>query len=217
MSLCSGRSIIVGEGCVDVAFAVDCSKSMKGDLFNQSIEFVILVMQIFSIVDDGAARFALLTYDDKPTVHFNFDTFPSGASAIRDAINDITFSNYCWGATGTNKVLRELRNEVFSKSRSNCTKAAFLITDGHTNWGGSPVKVAKELRDDHNVTLYAIAVSSFNSEAEDTSGFDSLKDLVSKESYRMEVGKIDDIIKQAFEITVSKCFLDVMHVVPSVN
>ena len=201
ISLCNGRSIIVGEGCVDIAFAVDCSRSMKGALFSESIKFVITVIQVFLNVDEGDARFALLTYDNEPEVHFNFQNFSKGSSTYD--ISNISFSDFCWGATGTSGVLTTLQDAIFSNSRRNCKKAAFLITDGLTNWGGSPQQAAEELRR-NNVTLYAIAVTSPKSKHR--TGFDSLRDLVSKETHRMEVGNMNEVIDQVINITVSKCF-----------
>ena len=206
-SLCKGRSIIVGDGCVDIAFAVDCSKSMKGKLFGKSIEFVKTIVSVFSHVDNGDARFALLTYDDKAKIHFTFDSLTG--SDVREAINSPNLNKSCWGATGTSDVLRKLHQNIFAVDatkleRRECTKAAFLITDGYTNWGGSPERFAQQIRES-NVTMYAFAIRDLKSEDPNADrGIKSLKNLVKQESRVMEVVDILDVVKKAFSVTVGK-------------
>ena len=68
--LCRGRSVVVGEGCVDLIFAIDCSKSISEHNFNLSLAFAARSVAMFDI-SAGQARVALLTYDHKRHRHFN--------------------------------------------------------------------------------------------------------------------------------------------------
>eukprot|EP00118_Oscarella_pearsei_P019553 m.208365 g.208365 ORF g.208365 m.208365 type:complete len:1107 (+) comp39705_c0_seq1:79-3399(+) len=203
-SLCRGRSIIVGQGCVDTAFIVDCSGSME-NLFNKSITFVTKVMNVFSDVDNRSARFAFVTYDDKVTVHFDFEKYSSmNRTEVIDIINKVDFnSEICGGATATSKVLKKVNEKIFSSvENSKCTKAAFLITDGHTNWAGDPKKTAEKLKDS-GVDLYAFAIyDKESSDGTDDLGInlDSLRGIASKEDYVMAVGDITTVIGKVFDV-----------------
>ena len=185
---------------------------MQDKLFAKSIEFVKTVVNVFSGVE-GDARFALLTYDDKAKVRFNFDSYSKGSEVIQ-AINSINLKKSCWGATGTRDVLQKLNEKIFStetrSERRECTKAAFLITDGYTNWGGSPERYAEQLRES-NVSLYAFAIrdlkakdSEAGANARADAGIESLKKIVKSESRVMEVVDISDVVKRVFDVTVGK-------------
>ena len=61
--LCRGRSVTVGEGCLNLIYAVDCSKSINETGFNYSLDFVGSSVSLFDI-DRGQAYVALFTYDN---------------------------------------------------------------------------------------------------------------------------------------------------------
>ena len=176
---------------------------MKGKLFSKSIELVKTIVNLFDGFGTGDSRFALLTYDIKAKIHFTFGSL--NRSGIIEAIDSPSLTKSCWGGTRTSEVLRKLHQKIFAvdaKERRECTKAAFLITDGYTNSRGSPERFAEQLIRESNVMLYAFAIRDLKTYHHDT-GIKYLKDFV-PESRVMEVVNIDEVVKKVFSVTVGK-------------
>jgi uncharacterized protein YegL len=150
---CRGRAVVVGEGCVDLIFIVDCSRSVGLENFRQSLKFVTAASSLFDIAR-GSARVTLITYDHNVYQHFrlgDIKTFSALVTAISRA-------KFCGGATATSKVLKFVVQRVVPNTRPKCKKAIFLFTDGQNNWAGDPENEADYLREEvKNVEIYTIA------------------------------------------------------------
>ena len=64
------------------------------------------------------------------------------------------------GGTATRLALKTVEDQVLNFRRKGSTVALFLLTDGDSNVGGNPNKVAKRLRDKHihNVEIYVVGI-----------------------------------------------------------
>lgn len=187
---CRGRAVVIGEGCIDLIFAADCSLSVGKENFIQSLEFVGKAASLFDI-DGGTARVALVTYDHEIHYDFGLDEINT-TEAIITALNNVTF---CGGTTATRPVLKFIRDKILSVSRPQCRRAIFILTDGNNNWAGDPLPEATELKKQRGVEIYAIAFGT-----EDIS-WTTLRSLASKPSYFFAVKKAVDMntaLKRAF-------------------
>eukprot|EP00118_Oscarella_pearsei_P019969 m.215040 g.215040 ORF g.215040 m.215040 type:complete len:832 (+) comp39821_c1_seq44:276-2771(+) len=189
-----GRSTMVANGCSDIAFAVDCSHSMKA-VFNKSIAFVIGVLKVFP-VDNLKARFAFITYDDKPHVHFDFDKFSKVNRTYAE--NLAKNVNFCGGATATGTVLKAVKDRIFnSTARKNCTRALFLISDGFFNWAGDPAKKANKLKGE-GVEIYGFAISNTTKNRNQKKSLENLKELTSRREYAYLVSDLPSVLQKVF-------------------
>ena len=149
---CRGRAVVVGEGCIDLIYVVDCSKSVGTQNFKDSLEFVGRSSSLFDI-DGGKARVTLITYDNE--VHEQFLLREN--STAKETAAAISNATFCAGATATRKVLKFVRQQVLPKSRPECKRAIFLFSDGLNNWAGDPKNEADSLKKEKNLEIYTIA------------------------------------------------------------
>ncbi|XP_062499165.1 CUB and sushi domain-containing protein 1-like [Corticium candelabrum] len=128
--LCRGRSVVVGEGCVDLIFAIDCSKSISEHNFNLSLAFAARSVAMFDI---------------------------SAEKTTEETVEAIQSARYCGGATATGPVLKHIRTKILPQSKSDCKRAIFLLTDGKNNWAGDPSDEAEQLKNINGTEIYTIA------------------------------------------------------------
>lgn len=139
-TFCHGRTIVLGEGCVDLIYAIDCSFSARNS-FNESKDFVSKTIRLFEL-EKGQERVSFVTYDQDIYLQFGFEN----ATSSREAINLVQAAPFCGGSTSTNSLLDYVIDMLVPKTRKTCKKAMFLLSDGQNNWGGAPQKKAENLK-----------------------------------------------------------------------
>ena len=185
---CRGRSVAVGEGCVDLIYAVDCSKSINKTGFNYSMEFVGSSVSLFDI-DRGQANVALFTYDQKVHTAFKLGQITTTEGTV-EAINAAPF---CGGSTATRPVLLKIENEILKRRNESCRTVVFILSDGNNNWAGNPMDVADRIKAIPNVEIYTIAFSKSDL------NWGTLRALASNPDYFIPVRNPDDIAKAVDE------------------
>ncbi len=207
---CRGRTVVVGEGCIDLIYIVDCSKSVGEENFHNSLDFVGRSAALFNINNDttknDTARVALVTYDHKVHPIFNLGE----KATLVETINAINKTKFCGGATAVRKVLEFVREKVIPISRPQCKRAIFLFSDGVNNWAGDPIKEAKELKEQKGVEIYTIAFGVGEDIRVDSK---ALETLASNPDYYFKVqdaSAIRDALKKAFTTKVGKILRDIL-------
>jgi hypothetical protein len=185
---CRGRSVTVGEGCVNLIYAVDCSKSVNETGFNYSLQFVGSSVSLFDI-DRGQANVALFTYDHKVYTVFKLGQIKT----TKDTLTAINEAIFCGGSTATRPVLVKIRNEIMKRGNNSCRTAIFILSDGNNNWAGDPMDVAEEIKAIPNVEIYTIAFSK------SSVNWGTLRALASNPDYFIPVRNPDDIVKAVDE------------------
>ena len=191
--MCRGRSVTVGEGCLNLIYAIDCSKSVESG-FNDSLGFVGSSVSLFDITH-GQAKVALFTYDDKVYTHFKLGQIKTTEATVK-AINSVPF---CGGSTATRPVLLKIENEIVKRRNESCRTAVFILSDGNNNWAGNPMDVADRIKNIPKVEIYTIAIGS------DSLNWNVLRQLASKEDYFIKVrntSAIKDAIEKAHDIRI---------------
>jgi hypothetical protein len=192
--ICRGRSITVGEGCLNLIFAVDCSKSITKTGFQNSLEFVGSSVYLFDI-DRGQASVALFTYDHKVYTQFRLGEI----STTNATIKAIASAKFCKGSTATRPVLEKIENEIKKRRNESCTTAVFILTDGNNNWAGDPIDVANRIKEIPDVEIYTIAFGTNNL------NWDVLRKLASGKDHFITVrspGDITRAIEKAYDIEI---------------
>ena len=206
---CRGRTVVVGEGCIDLIYIVDCSKSVGKENFTSSLDFVGRSAALFNINNDtnrnDTARVALITYDNKVHPIFNLGE----KATLVETITAINKTKFCGGATAVRKVLKFVREKVIPISRPQCKRAIFLFSDGVNNWAGDPIKEAQELKKEKGLEIYTIAFGVGKGKRVDSK---ALETLASNRNYHFKVedaSAIRDALKKAFTTKVGKILCDI--------
>jgi uncharacterized protein YegL len=192
-TFCLGRTVVLGEGCVDLIYAIDCSRSMKEARFNQSKEFVLKTIRLFEL-DKGKERVCLITYDNEAYLEFCFEDVNSTSEAMA-RVRNATFRG---GATSTTRLIEFIVEKIVHQTRSECKKALFVISDGENNWKGDPEKKARRLKSLENFEIYTIAIG------DSWVGWDSLKRLASGSEHFFAVRdaeNIKSIVSKAIKVS----------------
>jgi hypothetical protein len=188
---CRGRAVVVGEGCIDLIYVIDCSKSVGKENFQDSLDFAGRSSSMFNI-DGDKARVSLVTYD-----HEVYELLPLKENRTgEETTAAIANASFCAGNTATRKVLKFIRLEVLPKSRPECKRAIFLFSDGDNNWAGDPKSEADGLKAEKNVEIYTIAFGV----AEIKVDVSALQSLASKPSFFFHVKDAQDM-RRAFDKT----------------
>ena len=96
----------------------------------------------------------MVTFGTNAELEFNLgDARVSTMEGTLKAINDV---RYRGGGTATAMALELVQTVVAPIARRGSHKAMMFITDGKSNIGGSPKKIAKELRDIDGFEIYAV-------------------------------------------------------------
>lgn len=154
-----GRAInLNSRGGLDLVFVIDASSSVrKLTDFKFGLEFAKeLVRTIGASKRADGTRVAAVTFGTDVKVEFNLgdakvDTMDKAIKAIDDII-------YIGGATASALALQEVKDVVVPQARPDSHRVLMFITDGMSNIGGPPKKLAKHLREQENFEIYAIGV-----------------------------------------------------------
>lgn len=106
---------------------------------------------------------------------------------------------YLGGGTATTLALDLVRRLILPSARKGSKKALFLITDGESNIGGSPKKLADDLKNKDKVEIYVVGIGKRVRDK-------SLKELASNPKYVFAIKSYDDLNKVKRKIiTKGKC------------
>ncbi|XP_062523887.1 complement C2-like isoform X2 [Corticium candelabrum] len=202
---CRGRTVVVGEGCIDLIYIVDCSKSVGEENFHNSLDFVGRSAALFNINNDttknDTARVALITYDHKVYPIFNLGE----KATLVETINAINKTKFCGGATAIRKVLKFVIEKVIPLARQLCKIILFLFSDGVNNWAGDPMKEAKALKEEKGIEIYTIAFGVGENIRVDSKALESIATNPSYHFKVQDASSIRDALKKAFTTKVDFC------------
>ncbi|XP_067016857.1 complement factor B-like isoform X1 [Acropora muricata] len=153
-----GRFINLNDkGGLELVIVLDSSGSVKPTGFQLGKNFTKeLVKTIGKSSRAGGTRVALVTFGTSAELEFNLgDARVSTLDKTSKAIDDV---RYRGGGTATAMALELVQTAVAPMARSGSHKALMFITDGKSNIGGSPKKIAKDLREIYGFEIYAVAV-----------------------------------------------------------
>ena len=152
--MCSGRALVVGEGCYNLIYAIDRSKSMNATSFNSSLEFVGRSVTLFDI-DRGQAKVALFTYDDRLYIQFKLGQITNTEGIVQAIHNSAT--SYFRGSAATRPVLLQIEKEIHKRRNDSCRTAIFILTsDDKEMCAGDGMDVADRIKAIPNVAIYVI-------------------------------------------------------------
>ena len=103
-------------------------------------------------------RIAAVSYGTEAELQFNLgddnlDTINKVAKAIQSI-------HHKGGATATSDALELVRDVVAPQARDDSDRVLIFITDGRSNLGDPPKKIANELHEDFHFEVYAIGKKS---------------------------------------------------------
>ena len=106
---------------------------------------------------DGT-QIALVTFGTQARLYFNLGD--AAVDTTEKAIEAIDRVKYIGGATASALALDMVRRDVVSLARRDSKRAMMFITDGMSNIGGPPEKIADFLRKQEGFEIFAIGKSS---------------------------------------------------------
>ncbi|XP_047448268.1 sushi, von Willebrand factor type A, EGF and pentraxin domain-containing protein 1 isoform X2 [Mugil cephalus] len=151
------RELREKSSCLDLVFLVDESSSVGANNFLSELRFVRKMLSDFPVAPEDT-RVALVTFSSKTHVVTRVDhiTAPKSHQHKCSLFNqEIPAINYRGGGTYTKGAFQRAA-QILRHSRSNATKAIFLITDGYSN-GGDPRPVAAALRE-RGVEIFTLGI-----------------------------------------------------------
>ncbi|XP_015777234.1 PREDICTED: complement factor B-like isoform X2 [Acropora digitifera] len=153
-----GRFINLNDkGGLELVIVLDSSGSVKPTGFQLGKNFTKeLVKTIGKSKRAGGTRVALVTFGTNAELEFNLGD--ARVSTLEETLKAIDGVRYRGGGTATAMALELVQTAVAPMARSGSHKALMFITDGKSNIGGSPKKIAKELREIYGFEIYAVAV-----------------------------------------------------------
>ena len=96
----------------------------------------------------------MVTFGTNAKLEFNLgDARVSALEETSKAIDDVRYSG---GGTAAAMALELVQKAVAPMARRGSHKALMLITDGKSNIGGFPKKIAKVLREIYGLEIYAV-------------------------------------------------------------
>ncbi|XP_034532135.1 sushi, von Willebrand factor type A, EGF and pentraxin domain-containing protein 1 isoform X3 [Notolabrus celidotus] len=151
------RELREKSSCLDLVFLVDESSSVGANNFLSELRFVRKMLSDFPVAPENT-RVALVTFSSKTHVVTRVDhiTAPKSHQHKCSLFNkEIPAINYRGGGTYTKGAFQRAA-QILRHSRSNASKAIFLITDGYSN-GGDPRPVAAALRE-RGVEIFTLGI-----------------------------------------------------------
>ena len=90
------------------------------------------------------------------TAHLEFNLGDRKVNTIDKAIKAINDIMYMGGATATTAALTLVKKQVVKKAGRHSDRVMIFITDGQSNMGDPPKKIAQELHKEDHFEVYAI-------------------------------------------------------------
>jgi len=141
---------------MDIAFLVDSSTSVGEDNFHRVLQFIQDVIAPLEFAS-GKTRVALITFNNRATVHFHLDSF----SSDQDILSALQNVPYTEGGTFTADALRLLREDVFTSSRGDrddAPNSAIIVLDGVSNILPQETLEEARLVLQDNIQIYSIGI-----------------------------------------------------------
>ncbi|XP_038057933.1 sushi, von Willebrand factor type A, EGF and pentraxin domain-containing protein 1-like [Patiria miniata] len=142
----------------EIVFVLDSSGSVGLGPFGCEVQFVRHFSKLFSVSPENS-RVAVVTYSscDKIYTDFDYINSPVGKNKCTLLGTDLPRTNYREGGTCTVDGLRRAQ-DILAGARPSTQKIVFVLTDGHSNDGGSPLPVAAALR--NTAAVFAIGLGT---------------------------------------------------------
>uniref|UniRef100_A0A1A8IND8 VWFA domain-containing protein n=1 Tax=Nothobranchius kuhntae TaxID=321403 RepID=A0A1A8IND8_NOTKU len=155
------------QNMADIAFLLDASGSVAAEDFVKMKTFVKNLISSFLRRETEATKFSVTQFSSKTTIHYYFDTFPSGNWKYHiDNLKQII------GATATAAAIKKVVSDVFSPdrgSRLKVKKILIVITDGQST--DSDLDKAIQLADNKDIARFSVGVG------EAFTSLDAIKEL----------------------------------------
>uniref|UniRef100_A0A8C6NS79 VWFA domain-containing protein n=1 Tax=Nothobranchius furzeri TaxID=105023 RepID=A0A8C6NS79_NOTFU len=155
------------QNMADIAFLLDASGSVAAEDFIKMKTFVKNLISSFLRRETEATKFSVTQFSSKTTIHYYFDTFPSGNWKYHiDNLKQII------GATATAAAIKKVVSDVFSPdrgSRLKVKKILIVITDGQST--DSDLDKAIQLADNKDIARFSVGVG------EAFTSLDAIKEL----------------------------------------
>uniref|UniRef100_A0A8C6LRR0 VWFA domain-containing protein n=1 Tax=Nothobranchius furzeri TaxID=105023 RepID=A0A8C6LRR0_NOTFU len=152
------------QNMADIAFLLDASGSVAAEDF---IKMKTFVKNLISSFLRRETEFSVTQFSSKTTIHYYFDTFPSGNWKYHiDNLKQII------GATATAAAIKKVVSDVFSPdrgSRLKVKKILIVITDGQST--DSDLDKAIQLADNKDIARFSVGVG------EAFTSLDAIKEL----------------------------------------
>lgn len=97
----------------------------------------------------------MVTFGTNAELEFNLGD--ARLSTLEETSKTIDDVRYRGGGTATSMALELVQTAVAPMARRGSHKAMMFITDGKSNIGGSPNKIAKVLREIYGFEIYAVS------------------------------------------------------------
>lgn len=153
-----GRMINLNDNSgLDLVFVIDASSSVSREGFQRGLNFSKeLVRTIGASKRSDGTQIALVTFGTEARLYFNLGD--AAVDTTEKAIEAIDRVKYIGGATASALALDMVRRDVVSLARRDSKRAMMFITDGMSNIGGPPEKIADFLRKREGFEIFAIGV-----------------------------------------------------------
>ncbi|XP_038057936.1 sushi, von Willebrand factor type A, EGF and pentraxin domain-containing protein 1-like isoform X3 [Patiria miniata] len=140
----------------EIVFVLDSSGSVGLGPFGCQVQFVRHLSKLFSVSPENS-RVAVVTYSscDKIYTDFDYINSPVGKNKCTLLGTDLPRTYYRDGGTCTVGGLRRAQ-DILAGARPSTQKIVFVLTNGQSNDGGSPLQVAAALR--NTAAVFAIGL-----------------------------------------------------------
>ncbi|XP_072016604.1 complement factor B-like isoform X2 [Amphiura filiformis] len=165
-----GRTIdVTYEGGWNIYFVFDASNSVGLQNFEKGINFAKALVSKVGVgaIGSTGARYGAVVFASRHTVVFHLSDPYNTEQDVKQALDEglrERDAEKIGGGTGTREALGALKDELIARTpqRDGAKSAVFLITDGKSNEGGSPVDLALQLKEDYNMFIHCIGVGEFD-------------------------------------------------------
>ncbi|XP_077558215.1 sushi, von Willebrand factor type A, EGF and pentraxin domain-containing protein 1-like isoform X2 [Haemaphysalis longicornis] len=143
----------------DVVFVLDESGSIEAENFPAEKVFVEVVARLL-IVSPEFSRLAVVTYGSDHVTHI--DQMTAGGDMCR-FVQQLEEIPYRGGSTKTKEAL-EQASLLLGNARPGANRIIVLISDGRADSNSNPVPLARQLKRQKNITIFAVGVADINRE-----------------------------------------------------
>ena len=190
----------IGE-VIDLVFAIEGTKKMKEDGFNEAKDFIKNMVQDNYTISEPGTHVGIVEYSDEPSIKLRLNEM-FDESLINNLINDMTPSE--GESANLDKALEKSVDKMFSVAlggRPSAKKILVVIAASNTTAKEALKKAAKPLKE-RGVRIYVIALDDADPEVlselvPDKKKIKKVKDKKKLPKLNEEISKLveDDLIK----------------------
>ncbi|XP_071948174.1 complement factor B-like [Antedon mediterranea] len=152
------------QGRLEVYFVFDASQSVGQENFDTSKRFVKSVITKLGVGSrEKGPLYGIVVYSNDATVYLQLTQYQNVSTIHKVLDKDVIYEGK---GTNTNAGLNALLENVIPTAKRNLPetdlepqRAVFLLTDGESNTGGKPYKLADKLREEHDAKIHCIGIS----------------------------------------------------------